>query len=53
MTSMTTSNALRRAADAGWADLSSGSYVDIDDADLEAYISRLGNPGPESGNNQG
>jgi len=36
-------DALRRAADIGWADLSSGSYVDIDDADLETYVSRLGN----------
>jgi len=36
-------DALRRAADIGWADLSSGSYVDIDDADLETYVSHLGN----------
>ena len=32
---------LRRSIDAGLADLDSGDYEDIDDADLEAWLDRL------------
>ena len=34
--------ALQRAAQIGWDDVSAGRYTDVDDADLDAYISGLG-----------
>jgi len=34
--------ALRRAAQIGWDDVSSGRYTDVDEADIDAYISGLG-----------
>jgi len=34
--------ALRRAAQIGWDDVSAGRYTDIDDSDLDTYISGLG-----------
>lgn len=34
--------ALREAVDKGWADVASGRYDDIADADLDDFIGRLG-----------
>ena len=35
-------DALRHAAQIGWDDVSAGRYTDVDDVDLDAYISSLG-----------
>jgi antitoxin ParD1/3/4 len=35
---------LRRSIDAGLADLDRGDYEEVDDADLEAWLDRLGDP---------
>lgn len=45
--------ALRAAADRGWADVAAGRSVDIDDADLDDVIARIGarvvSDGPKAG----
>ncbi len=33
---------LRRAAEAGWSDLASGRFDDVDDESLDAFIGQLG-----------
>jgi len=35
---------LRRSIDAGLADLDRGDYEEVDDADLEAWLDRVGEP---------
>jgi antitoxin ParD1/3/4 len=35
---------LRRSIDAGLADIDRGDYQEVDDADLEAWLDRLGDP---------
>jgi antitoxin ParD1/3/4 len=35
---------LRQCIDAGIADLDNGNYEDVDEADLEAWLDRLGEP---------
>ena len=41
-------DALRRAAQMGWDDVSVGRYTDVDDVDLDSYISSLGRDGVEA-----
>lgn len=36
---------LRQAIDAGIADIDRGNYEEVDEADLEAWLDRLGEPG--------
>jgi len=38
-------DALRRAAQVGWDDVSAGRYMEVDNADLDTYISSLGDDG--------